>query len=251
MLNELRTQNCLHSVAGKVKHFVDYCLMSSCTKSCHDRNLNTRLGKIHNPFNRLEDNLDVGLVDEMIISSGYTTCFPTIFSPSRFAVLTQLSKSKHCWQFFKIALTQQFLTDRGFVSTSRLLTELMEILGIKINHATLKQAQTTGMTERWQILKINVASDAPHWDRYFVSAVKAHNTIYHQLLKCSTPESFRGHVLNNVLKLMFSHLLQSQRGTTDIQTLVDQVNQKNKAKVDNIFIAFFQYKDYYDRKAQA
>ena len=46
------------------------------------------------------------------------------------------------------------------------------------------------------------------------------------------------------------HPLQTPRGTTDIKMLVDQVNQKHKAKVGNIFRAFFKKEEYYDRKVQ-
>ena len=70
------------------------------------------------------------------------------------------------------------------------MTELMKTAGIQIEHATVKHAQTIGMVERShqklkQILKINVAADSPQWDKYVNLAVMAHNTTYHQLLKCT------------------------------------------------------------------
>ena len=102
-----------------------------------------------------------------------------------------------------------------------------------------------------QSLKINVASDAPHWDEYVTLAVMAHNTTYHQTLKCAPSELYHGCVLYNALDLKLRHPLQPPHGTRDIKTTSDQVNRKYKANVVNIFSAFFKYKEYYDRKAQA
>ena len=102
-----------------------------------------------------------------------------------------------------------------------------------------------------QIVKINVANDAPQWDRYFNLAVMAHNTTYHQTLKCLPSETFHGRLPCNALDFEFGHPLQQPRGTTDIKPLVDQVNQIYIANVDNIFSACFKSKEYYNRKAQA
>ena len=80
------------------------------------------------------------------------------------------------------------------------MTEIMKTAGIKIDHATVKHAQTIGMVERShqelkQILKINVSADSPQWDRYVNFAVMAHNTTYHQSLKCTPSEVFHGRIL--------------------------------------------------------
>ena len=41
------------------------------------------------------------------------------------------------------------LTDKGSAFTSHLLSELAKMLEIKINHATMKHAQTIGLLERF------------------------------------------------------------------------------------------------------
>ena len=56
---------------------------------------------------------------------------------------------------------------------------------MKIEHATVKHAQTIGMVERShqklkQITKINISADSPQW--HVNMAVMAHNTTYHQAI---------------------------------------------------------------------
>ena len=128
----------------------------------------------------------------------------------------------------------------------------MDTACTKTTHATLKHARTIGMIgmshqKLKQLLKINVASDAPHLERYVNLAAMAHKTTYHQTLKCSPSEYFHGHLLYNTLDLKYGHPL-PPCGTTDIKMLGDQANQKNKANADNTFSAFFNLKIYFDKK---
>ena len=129
---------------------------------------------------------------------------------------------------------------------------------IKINHATLKHAQTIGNVERnlwWvkQILQINVAADKAHWDRYLNLAIMAHNTTHHQSLKSTrTPtEVFHGRIPYNALRLKFSNPMQRNRTKVQLSTLIDEANDKCKDTIVNVFDAFHKYKKYYDRKAYA
>ena len=116
----------------------------------------------------------------------------------------------------------------------------MKIAGIKSANATLKHSQRIGIIERYhhklkEIVIFNVAKDAPHWDRRVNLAMVAHNTRYHQPLRQKPSEKFHGRVPYNALDLKFSHPLQPPPGTADMKTLVDQLNQKNIANVDNNF----------------
>ena len=79
----------------------------------------------------------------------------------------------------------------------------------------------------------------------------AHNTTYHQTLKCSPTEVFHGRVPHNALDLKFSNPLNPPRNAVDTRTLVDNLNSKFKETHTNIVRAFHKYKAYYDRKAQA
>ena len=61
---------------------------------------------------------------------------------------------------------KHILTDKGTVFTSELMKQLMETTGINISHATIKHAQTIGMTEcshakLKKIQKTNVKVDKP------------------------------------------------------------------------------------------
>ena len=58
-------------------------------------------------------------------------------------------------------------------------------------------------THAKKILKINVIADRPQWDRNVEIAIMAHNTIYHDSLKCSPTEIFHGRVPYNPLDLQF------------------------------------------------
>ena len=100
-------------------------------------------------------------------------------------------------------------------------------------------------------MKINVAADSPQWDKYVNLADMAHNTTYHQSLKCTPSEVFHDRVPFNVLALKFSNPLQCRTQDADLTKLIDQVNEKYKQVNDNILQAYHKYKRYYDRKAQA
>ena len=132
----------------------------------------------------------------------------------------------------------------------------MESAGIKIEHATVKHAQTIGMVERShqnlkQILKINISADSPQWNIYVNMAVMAHNTTYHQATRCTPTEVFHGRIPFNALDVKFGNPLTESRNTTDVTGMLDNMNKKFQQTLDNIIEAFHKYKNYYDRKAQA
>ena len=77
----------------------------------------------------------------------------------------------------------------------------------------------------------------------------AHNTTYHQTLKCTPSEVFHGRIPFNGLDLIFSKPL-SETAETDLTKLVDQVNDKYKQVNDSILQAYHNYKKYYDRNDQ-
>ena len=148
------------------------------------------------------------------------------------------------------------LTDKGSQFTAEVIEELTKKSGIIIEHATIKHAQTIGVTERnhqrlKQILKINVATDSPQWDRYVNFAVMAHNTTYHSSLKCTASEVFHGRVPYNALDLKFRNPVEMQDKTTKISKIVDHMNEKYKVICTNLVEGFHKYKSYYDRKARA
>ena len=79
------------------------------------------------------------------------------------------------------------LTDQGSQFTSRMLEELSTLLEFKIEHATIKHAQTIGALERSHgLLKRYLGiyeNQLPRdWHKYVDLAVFQHNTSYHSTL---------------------------------------------------------------------
>ena len=264
MLSELRKRYYVPNLTEKVQEFVNNCQECIKTKPAKPNTLIPPLEPIYDPCNGPEDVLEIDLVGELPRSNGYshilTAC--DYFSRYLFAIPIRKPDTKSVVNalldiFTKHAyVPKHIITDKGSAFTSEVITELMNKAGIKVSHATIKHAQTIGMIERShqrlkQVLKINVSVDRPQWDRYVNLAVMAHNTTYHQTLKCSPTEVFHGRVPYNALDLKFSNPLNPPRNAVDAKTLVDNLNAKFKETHTNIIRAFHKYKSYYDRKAQA
>ena len=128
--------------------------------------------------------------------------------------------------------------------TAELMTELAKTADIHISHATIKHAETIGMVERShaklkKILKINVNADRPQWDRYVDIAIMAYNTTYHDSLKCSPTEIFRGKVLYNPPDLHIRNLnKQTETKCKDVNELLDKMNLIFRNNSDNIISAY-------------
>ena len=247
-----------------MQRFVNNCQTCIKSKPVKSDTITPPLEPIYDLCNGPEDILEIDLVGELPRSNGYshilTAC--DYFSRYLFAIPIRRPDTKSVVDalidiFSKHAyVPQHIITDKGSAFTSQVIEELMSQAGIQVSHATIKHAQTIGMIERShqklkQILKINVSADRPQWDRYVNLAVMAHNTTYHQTLKCTPTEIFHGRVPYNVLDLKFSNPLSGSRNATDVQSLIDNPNSKFKETHANIIKAFHKYKAYYDRKAQA
>ena len=264
MLVELRKRYYIPSLSEQVSKYVSNCIECIKAKPVNPRRLTPPLEKIYDPCNGPEDVLEIDLVGELPNSNGYTHILTACdyFSRYLFAVPVRKPDTKSVVKALMQIFTQHayvpktIITDKGTAFTSNIMTEIMKTAGIKIDHATVKHAQTIGMVERShqrlkQILKINISVDSPQWDRYVYLAVMAHNTTYHQSLKCTPSEVFHGRVPFNALDLKFGNPLKCETTETDITRLVDQVNGKYQQVNDNILQAYHKYKKYYDRKAQA
>ena len=264
MLGELRKRYYIPNLAEKVQNFVSNCQNCIKAKPVKPNTVTPPLEPIYDPCNGPEDVLEIDLVDALPRSNGYSHILTACDNFSRYLFAIPIRKpntksvvdalldifAKHAY------VPKHIITDKGSAFTSQVKTELMEKARIKISHATIKHAQTIGMIERShqrlkQILKINVSADRPQWDRYVNLAVMAHNTTYHQTMKCSPSEVFHGRVPYNAQDLKFGNPLSSPRNATDTQSLVDNLNAKFKETHTNIIRAFHKYKAYYDRKAQA
>ena len=264
MLVELRKRYYIPNASEHESKYVSNCIECIRAKPVNPKRLTPPLEKIYDPCNGPEDVLEIDLVGELPNSNGYTHILTACdyFLRYLFTVPIRKPDAKSVVKALMQIFTQHayvpktIITDKGTAFTSSIMTEIMKTAGIKIDHATVKHAQTIGMVERShqklkQILKINVSADSPQWDRYVNIAVMAHNTTYHNSLKCTPSEVFHGRLPFNALDLKFDNPLKCETTETDITRLVDQVNEKSRQVNDNILQAYHKYKRYYDRKAQA
>ena len=154
-------------------------------------------------------------------------------------------------------MPKHILTDKGTAFTAELLSEIAKTADVHISHATIKHAQTIGMVERThaklkKILKFSVNADRPQWDRYVDIAIMAHNTTYHDSLKCSPTEIFHGRIPYNPLDLQFRNANKTaETKCKDVNEILDKMNFIVRDNLDNIISAYHKYKMYYDRKARA
>ena len=248
MLAELRKRYYVPGLTEKVQEFVNNCQTCIKMKPVKNNSITPPLEPIYDPCNGPEDIMEIDLVGELPRSNGYTHILTACdFSRYLFAIPIRKPVTKSVVNalidiFTKHAyISKHIITDKGSVFTSQVIEELMKTMGIKVSHATVKHGQTIGMIERShqklkQILKINVL---------------AHNTTYHQTLKCTPTELFHGRVPYDALGLKFSNPLSLPRNATDTQSFVDNLNSNFKETHANIIKAFHKYKAHYDRKAQA
>ena len=264
MLHELRKRNYSPNLSELVLQYVSNCQDCIRAKPIRKAAITPPLQQIYDPCNGPEDILEIDLVGELPPANGFTHILTACdyFSRYLFAIPIRKPDTKSVVEALMQIFTQHsyvpktILTDKGTTFTSQLLNALMESAGIKIEHASVKHAQTIGMVERShqklkQILKINISADSPQWHKNVNMAVMAHNTTYHQAIRCTPTEVFHGRVPFNALDVKFGHPLTEQRNTTDVTRILDNMNKKFQQTHDNIIEAFHKYKNYYDRKAQA
>ena len=69
----------------------------------------------------------------------------------------------------------------------------------------------------------------------------------------STPpiEYFHGRILFNTPDIKFGNPPNDPHNTTDVNGILDHTNERFQETHANIIEAFYKYKNYYDRKAQA
>ena len=103
-------------------------------------------------------------------------------------------------------LPTTIISDRRLVFKSQVIKEVAEVLGITLQHATTKHAQSIGMFERThasteKTLKIETGERRSMWHKYVNIAVLNCNTSYHTSIGCEPSRVFHGRVPFNVLDL--------------------------------------------------
>ena len=141
---------------------------------------------------------------------------------------------------------------------SQVIKELAEVLGITLEHATTKHAQTIGNIERThaslkKIFEIETWERRSMWHKYVNIAVLNYNTSYHTSIGCEPNRVFHARVPYNVLDLKMG-IRPQKIPSPNSQTAEDVLKQTEKFFHDvrkNTMQAYIIYKAYYDKKANA
>ena len=156
MLHELRKRYYSPNLSELVLHYVSNCQDCIRSKPIRKAEITPPFQQIYDPCNGQEDILEIDLVGELPPSNGFTHILTACdyFSRYLFAIPIRKPDTKSVVEALMQIFTQHsyvpktILTDKGTTFTSQLLNSLMESAGIKIEHASVKHAQTIGMVER-------------------------------------------------------------------------------------------------------
>ena len=149
-------------------------------------------------------------------------------------------------------------SDKGSVFMSHVINEVAEVLGITLQHATTKHAQTIGMLEQKhaslkKTFKIETGERRSMWHKYVNIAVLNYNTSYHTSIGCEPSRVFHGRVPYNVLDLKMGNCPQ-RMPTPSSQIAEDVLKQTEMIFHDvrkNIMQAYIKKKAFCDKKANA
>ena len=169
-----------------------------------DRSL-TRL-PLQNPNeynNSPDDAMQIDLVPGLPPSGGYENIVTAmgVFSRYLFAYATSnQDATTNAKVIINIMTTHAYLpttliSDKSTAFTSHVIKEVASVLGITLNHATTKHAQTLGLLERShasikQSLKIETGERRSLWHKYISIAVLNYNTSYHASIGCEPSRVF-------------------------------------------------------------
>ena len=158
-----------------------------------------------------EDTIPIDLVPELPLSGGYENIVTAMDVFSRYfsAYPTSSQDAKTVARIIINIMTKHaylpttITSDKRSVSISQVIREVAEVLGITLQHATTKHAQTIGMLERThaslrKTLKIETGVRRSMWHKYVNIAVSNYNTSYHTSIGCEPSRVFHGHVPYNV-----------------------------------------------------
>ena len=168
----------------------------SCEKCIRESRLDDRLTRpaLQNPNEHItvpEDAMQIDLVPELPSAGGYENIVTAldVFSRYLFAYPTSNQDAKSIARVIINIMTKHaylpttIISDRGSVFMSQVIKVVAEVLGITLQHATSKHAQTIGMLERThaslkKTLKIETGEKRSMWNKYVDIAVLIYNTPY-------------------------------------------------------------------------
>ena len=123
--------------------------------------------------------------------------------------------------------------------------ELITLLEVKLDHATLKHPQTIGAVEHShgplkRILKLNTSEQWNDWHKYVPLATFIHNTSYHSAINCCLSTLFHGRDPIKPLDLRFSGrtLVTLEVNSDYVWELQDAMMQKFAMNREQLFSAY-------------
>ena len=137
---------------------------------------------------------------------------------------------------------------------TEVIKEVAGVLGITLEHATTKHAQTIGLLEQShasikQALKIETDERRSLWHKYINIAVLNYKTSFHTSIGCEPNRVFHGRIPHNILDLKVGNRPQNQPIPTSqiAQDVLDQTEMIHLAVRKNAIQAYIKYKAYYDK----
>ena len=190
------------------------------------------------------------IVTGLDVFSGYLFAYPTSSQDAKTIARVIIDiMTKHAY------LPTTIISDKRSVFMSQVIKEVAEVLGITLQQATTKHAQTIGMLERRhaslrKTLKIEIGERRSMWHKYVNIAVLNYNTSYHTSIGCEPSRVFHGRVPYNVPELKIS--IRTQKiPTPNSQIAEDVLKQTVMFYHDvrkNTMQAYIKYKAYYDNQ---
>ena len=152
-----------------------------------------------------ESAMQLDLVPKLPPSGGYENIVTAmdVFSRYLFAYPTSSQDAKMITRVIINFMTRHaylpttIISDRGSVFMSQVIKQVAEVLGITLQHATTKHAQTIGMLERThaslkKTFKIETGERRSMWHKYVNIAILNYNTSYQRSIGYGPSRIFHG-----------------------------------------------------------
>ena len=266
MMQEIRQKYYFPSIATYVRNWVRDCEICIQEKRKNNTRITPELVRISEWDLGPEDLKQIDLLPELPPSGGYENIITAkdVFSRYAFAYPVSNPTAVNTAKVIIDIMTRHaylptlIITDKGSVFVSQVIQEVAEILGINLNYAITKHAETIEVLE-WAhatiktSLKMASGEYRKQWHKYLPVAILNYNTTYHSSIDCEPSRVFHGRVPHNILDhklgLCFSPNIAP---TTDF---AEELLRTTKIPYDktkkNVLQIYIKDKKYYDKKAKA
>ena len=266
MLQEIRQRYYYPKMAKHVKKWVEGCEQCARDKRVPNATITPELLYLPEWDLGPEDAMQIDLVPNLSPSGGYENVLTAIDVFSRYlfaypladASAINVAKALIDIMAKHANLPTTLITDKGTASTSTIIAEITQILGITLKCATTKHPQTIGKLERTHAsVKTNLKMACGEYRRqchkYLPLAVLNHNNSYHASIGCEPTRLFHGRIPYNILDHKLGNNPNEQLNPTT--EFAEEIQNRTKILIDKtkqyIMQSYIKYKEYYDRKAKA